>query len=161
MRTGLLAAAVLALAVAAPGATASGEPGSDCERGAPTVRVECPPVKAEVASIKIKRRTILVGVAVSSRATVKVFGQVSWKVRQPDGSNLGLIQGISAGASRQVDPGSVTSFRVRLEKTVLRRLGRITPEQSLRARMTVHVTDLAGRESDLVFRLRLHGRDRH
>jgi hypothetical protein len=161
MRTGLLATAVLALAIAAwaPGARATGEPGSDCEGNVPTVRVECPRVTSDVTSVKVARRAVLIEVDISSAAVVNVFGQVSWQVRQRDGSEAGLIQGISSGGPRAVEAGA-TNFRVRLGKTVLRRLGRIAPRQSLRARMTVLTIDLAGRESERVFRIRLPGRDR-
>ncbi len=162
MRTGLLATAAVALALTASvsSAAATGEPGSGCESDVPTVRVECPRVTATVESLHVARRAILVGVRTSSQARVQVFGQVSWQVRQPDGSNSGLTQGISAGSPRPVVGGAVTTFRVVLERTVLRRLGRITPQQSLLAQMTVRTIDLADREVDHSFRLKLHGRKR-
>lgn len=161
MRTGLLVTAVLALALTAwaPGAMATGEPGSDCEGNVPTVRVECPRVISHVTSVKVAQGAVLVEVDVSSAAVANVFGQVSWQVRQQDGSKAGLIQGISSGGPRAVEAGP-TTFRVRLGKTVLRRLGRIAPRQSLRARMTVFTIDLAGRESERVFRVGLPGRNR-
>jgi hypothetical protein len=160
MRASLIAALTLALAMAAgaPSAVATGEPGSECEGNVPTVRVECPRVISQVTSVKVARRAALVEVDVSSAAVVNVFGQVSWQVRRQDGSKTGLIQGISSGGPRAVEAGP-TTFRVRLGKTVLRRLGRIAPRQFLRARMTVFTTDLAGRESERVFRVKLHGRD--
>jgi hypothetical protein len=160
MRTGPVVTLMVALAMAAgaPGAVATGEPGSYCESNVPTVRVKCPRVISRVTSVKVARRAALVEVDVSSAAVVNVFGQVSWQVRQHDGSKTGLIQGISSGGPRAVEAGE-TTFRVRLGKTVLRRLGRIAPRQSLRARMTVLTTDLAGRESDRRFRVKLHGRD--
>ncbi len=162
MRTGLLATVAVALALAAwaPGAIATGEPGSGCESDVPTLRVECPRVATEVASVEVKRRAILVAVGVSSTARVQVFGQVSWQVRQPNGSNRGLTQGISAGAPRTIGPGAPTIYRVVLEDTVLRRLSRITPHQSLRASMTVATTDLAGRYTSHGFVVKLRGHDR-
>ena len=161
MRTALVVTLALALAVAAgaPNAVATGEPGSDCEGHVPTVRVECPRVISQVTAVKVAERAVLVEVDVSSAAVVNVFGQVSWQVRQQDGSKTGLIQGISSGGPRAVEAGP-TTFQVRLGKTVLRRLGRIAPRQSLRARMTVLTIDLAGRESERVFRVRLPGRNR-
>jgi hypothetical protein len=159
MRTGLIVTLMAALAAAAwaPGAVATGEPGSGCSAGGATI--ECPEVRTEVDSAVANRRAILVAVRVSSQARVQVFGQVSWQVRQRDGSNLGLIQGISARAPRTVAPEGLEIFRVPLGKTVSRRLGRLTRRQSLRALMTVRTTDLVGRESDQRFRVRLHGRD--
>jgi hypothetical protein len=146
MKTGLIATLTLTLAMAAgaPSAVATGEPGSDCEGNVPTVRVECPRVISHVTSVKVVRRAALVEVDVSSAAVVNVFGQVSWQVRQQDGSKTGLIQGISSGGPRTVEAGP-TTFR-------------IAPRQFLRARMTVFTIDLAGRESERVFRVKLHGR---
>ena len=162
MRTGLLATTAVAFAMAlpVPGAAATGEPGSGCAGDVPTVKIECPRVTAEITSVATKQKAILVGVETSSQAQVQVFGQVSWRIRQPDGSNGGLTQAISAGNPRTVAGATVTSFRVILEKTILRRLSRITPHQSLLAKMTVRTTDLAGRIVDHGFRLKLHGRER-
>jgi hypothetical protein len=159
MRTGVVATLAVALAVAAwaPSAVATGEPGSGC--ATETSTIECPEVTTEVDSAVAKRRAILVTVRVSSQARVQVFGQVSWQVRQRDGSNSGLLQGISAGAPRTVMPGRLKIFRVPLGKTVSRRLGRLTRQQTLTAQMTARTTDLAGRESDRRFTVRLHGRD--
>ncbi len=161
MRIGAAVAMAVMLTVSAftpsAAATATGEPGTGCPGES---LVACPRVTTEVASVTVARRAILVGVEVSSRALVQVFGQVSWQVRQPDGSNRGLTQGVSAGAPRPVTSVGPTIFRVPLGKAVSRRLARITPRQSLRAQMTVRTTDLAGRENDRGFRVRLHGRKR-
>jgi hypothetical protein len=89
-----------------------------------------------------KRNAILVKVGVSSQATVQVFGD----------------RGLSAGAARTVLPGAVVSFRLQLTKAVLRRLGRLSPRQALRAQVTVRTTDLAGRENDRLVAVKLRGR---
>jgi hypothetical protein len=159
MRTASIATLTLVLAVAswAPSAIATGEPGSGCLDGATTI--ECPRVTTEVDSAVANRRAILVAVRVSSQARVQVFGQVSWRVRQSDGSSDALLQGVSAGAPRTVAPGVRRTFRVPLGRALSRRLGRLTRRQSLRAQMTVLTTDLAGRESDRRFTVALHGRD--
>jgi hypothetical protein len=159
MRTAVVTILAVALAVAAwaPSAVATGEPGSGC--ATETSTIECPEVTTEVDSAVAKRRAILVTVRVSSQARVQVFGQVSWQVRQRDGSNRGLLQGVSAGAPRTVAPGRLRTFRVPLGRAVSRRLGRLTRRQSLTAQMTVRTTDLAGRESDRRFRVKLRGRD--
>jgi hypothetical protein len=159
MRTGLIVTLMAALAVAswAPSAVATGEPGSGCAAG--TATIECPEVTTEVVSAAANRRAILVSVRVSSQARVQVFGQVSWQVRQQDGSNRGLLQGVSAGAPRTVAPGVLRTFRVPLGKALSRRLGRLTRRQTLTAQMTARTTDLAGRESDRRFTVKLHGRD--
>lgn len=158
MRTCLIltVATVFALASWAHSALATGEPGSGCVDG--TTTIECPRVTTEVVSAAANRRAILVTVRVSSQARVQVFGQVSWQVRQQDGSNGRLLQGVSAGAPRTVAAGMLRTFRVQLGKAVSRRLGRLTRRQALTAQMTARTTDLAGRESDRRFTVRLHGR---
>lgn len=145
--------------------------GDETQDGCPwnaALQIECPPVTPKVDSIAPKERAILVKVGVSSQAQVQVFGQVSWKVRQKPGQgkgrarqgDRGLTVGLTAGAPRTVLPGTVASFRVRLPKAVLRRLGRLTPRQALRVRITIRTTDLAGRENDRLVTLKLRGRQR-
>ncbi len=171
IRTGIFIAAILAATalVFVPGAGAVvGEPdrdgdgyGDETEDGCPwnaAVQVECPPVTVKVNSTTVTRRAIVVKLGVSSEAKAQVFGQVSWQVRQPHGGKRGLTVGLSAGAPRTVLPGTVASFRVPLTKAVLRRLGRISPQQGLRAQMSVRTTDLAGRENDRVLTVKLRGR---
>jgi hypothetical protein len=58
-----------------------------------------------------------------------------------------------------VSAGETKKFRVPLSKLILRRLSRITPQQSLRALMTVRSTDIAGKVTDQRRRLRLKGRE--
>jgi hypothetical protein len=116
--------------------------GDETEDGCPwnaAVQVECPPVRPEVESVKPKQRAILVKLGVSSRARVHVFG---------------------AGGSRTVLPGTAVTFRVPLRKAVLRRLGRLTPQQALRVQITIRTTDLAGRENNRLFAVKLRGRRR-
>ena len=171
--TGALIATMLAATalVFVPGAGAAiGEPdrdgdgyGDETEDGCPwnaAVQVECQPVTIKVRSTTVTRRAIVLKLGVSSEARVQAFGQVSWQVRQPHGGKGGLTVGLSAGAPRTVLPGTVTSFRVPLTKAVLRRLGRISPRQALRAQMSVRTTDLAGRENDRVLTVKLRGRQR-
>lgn len=146
----ILAATALVFAPSV-GAT-SGEPdrdgdgyGDEREDGCPwnaAVQVECPPVLVQVRSVTTTERAIVFKLAVSSEARVRVFG------------NLGL----SAGPARTVLPGTVARFQVPLTESVRRRLGQIAPQQALRARMSVRVTDLAGRENDRVVTVKLRGR---
>ncbi len=126
----------------------------------PPAATDLPSPSLSVRSVVVKPRAIVVGVEVSFQTQVQVFGQVSWQVRQRDGSNRGLTQGVSAGAPRTVAPGAVASFRVQLEKTVLRRLARLTPQQSLRAQVTARTIDAAGREVDHGLTVKLRGHDR-
>jgi hypothetical protein len=145
--------------------------GDETQDGCPwnaALQTECPPVTPKVDSVAPKERAILVAVGVSSQAQVQVFGQVSWQVRQKAGQgsgrarkgDRGLTVGLSAGAARTVLPGTVANFRVPLPKSVLRRLGRIAPQQALRAQITIRTTDLASRENDRLVTVKLHGRRR-
>lgn len=136
--------------------------GDETEDGCPwnaAVQVECPPVTVKVRSTAVTRRAIVIELGVSSEARVQAFGQVSWQVSEGHGRKHGLAVGLSAGEPRTVLPGTVASFRVPLTKAVLRRLGRISPRKALRARMSIRVTDLAGRENDRVLTVKLHGRE--
>jgi hypothetical protein len=132
------------------------------------LQTECPPVTPRIESVTPKQSAIVVAVGVSSQATVQVFGQVSWQVRQKAGQGTvrgrkgdrGLTVGLTGGAPRIVAPGTVASFQVPLTKAVLRRLGRLTPQRALRAQVTIRTTDLAGRENDRLVTVKLRGRKR-
>jgi hypothetical protein len=131
-------------------ASVAGEPdrdgdgfGDETEDGCPwnaAVQVECPPVRVKVSSVVATRQAIVVKVGVSSRARVQIFGQAS------------------AGAPRTVGPGTVVTFRLPLTKAVLRRLGQLTPRQTLRVQIAIRTTDLAGRENNRLIAVKLRGR---
>jgi hypothetical protein len=113
--------------------------------------------------LKPKKKAIIATVSISSQASVQVFGEVSWQVRgRPKASarNHALTVLISAGGPRPMSGGETKTFRLPLEKPILRRLGRLTPKQALRALVTVRTTDVAGRISDQRHRVKLKGRDR-
>lgn len=172
IRSGIFLAAILAASALAfvPSAGAmAGEPdrdgdgyGDETEDGCPwnaAVQVECPPVTVKIRSTTVTGQAIVIKLGVSSEAQVQAFGQVSWQVSEGHGRQHGLAVGLSAGEPRTVLPGAVAGFRVPLTKAVLRRLGRISPRQALRAQMRVRVTDLAGRENDRVLTVKLRGRE--
>jgi hypothetical protein len=124
---------------------------------------ECPPVTVS-ARATAKEKSIVVDVGVSSEATVDVFGQVGWgfkpspKLKTAGAKPTRLIIGLS-GPKRTVLPGKKVPFKVPLRKPVLRRLSRLTPQQSLVAKLTVATTDLAGRERHRRLDVTLKGRD--
>ena len=130
-----------------------------CPRSSSSI-APCPLVTTTF-TMKPKGNSIIANVRVSSAASVQVFGQVSWQVRGKPKlrANHGLTVGISAGGPRQVSTGETKKFRVPLSKPILRRLGRITPHQALRALMTVRTTDIAGKITDQRRRLKLKGRE--
>jgi hypothetical protein len=131
-------------------------------------QAHCPAKKVEVVSMTLKRRAILVRVRTAYRASVQVFGQVSLPARQKPGQSASpsrkgdrsLTVGLSAGEDRLVVPARVATFRLPLPKPVLRRLGRLTPRQSLRGKLTVRATDSLNGEIERKLALKLHGRER-
>lgn len=135
-----------------------GDESQDGCTGSALIQGSCPTVTLRVTRAA-RKRAILVQVRASSEATVKVFGQVRWRVRKKAGKRR-LTVGLSAGRARTVLPGTTATFRVPLPKPVKRRLGRLTRSQALRARLTVRATDLGGRATVRRLKLKLHGRHR-
>jgi hypothetical protein len=126
------------------------------------LHTNCPPVTAQ-SKAEAKQKSILVRVGVSSEATIDVYGQVGWgfkpspKLKTAGSKPTRLIIGLS-GPKRTVLPGKRVPFRVPLPKAVLRRLGRLTPKESLTAKLTVSCTDLAGRIQHQRLDVKLRGR---
>ena len=108
----------------------------------------CPTVTFE-SHATAKKRSILVRVGVSSEALIDVYGQVGWgykpspKLKTAGSKPTRLIIALS-GPKKTALPGKQVPFRVPLRKAVLRRLGKLTPKESLTAKLTVSCTDLAG-----------------
>ncbi|HEU4945278.1 MAG TPA: hypothetical protein VFT10_08970 [Solirubrobacterales bacterium] len=132
----------------------------------PALHASCPPVVAPVtvrSKAEAKRKSILVRVGVSSEALIDVYGQVGWgfkpspKLKTAGDKPTRLIIGLS-GPKKTVLPGKRVPFRVPLPKAVLRRLGRLTPKESLTAKLTVSCTDLAGRIKNQRLDMVLKGR---
>ncbi len=125
---------------------------------------ECPVVTL-TATGKARKRSILVRVTASSEASVLVFGQVGWGFHSKRKPKAGkskptrLIVGLSGG-TKTVLPGETARFTIPLPKTVLRRLGRIAPQESLKAKIAARATDLAGRLTTRRLTVRLKGRER-
>jgi hypothetical protein len=132
---------------------------------------ECPTIALDAFPIVLKR-SVLVLVSASSTASVHVFGQTSWRLKPKGGARsskakpapgshktTGLIDGLTGG-TQTVNPGELARFNVKLPKSVKRRLGRISPSESLKASITASTTDLAGRTSTKVLTVRLPGQDR-
>jgi hypothetical protein len=119
---------------------------------------------------KVAKRAILVSVRVSSPARVMVYGQVGWNYRPRPHRRGGTAKGAAAkkrrlivgldGGEKDVFAGRRARFAVRLPGLVLRRLNRLGPNQSVRAKLTIRTTDLAGRIKHHRLRVKLRGRDR-
>lgn len=106
------------------------------------------PVVTLTANGKARKRSILVRVSASSQASVDVLGQVGWnfqpkrKPKPGKGKTARLIVSLSGG-TKTVISGETARFTVPLPKTVLRRLGRLEPSKSLKAKITVLATSVA------------------
>lgn len=128
----------------------------------PTHHGACPSVRLEITEFWAKRHSIVLHLTASSKTKVHVYGQVGWGFRPKQDPNRGkptrLIVGLRGG-TKTVKPGRETEFRVQLPKPVLRRLGRISPQESLKAKITASTEDLAGRVEVERVTVRLKGRD--
>jgi hypothetical protein len=129
----------------------------------------CPTIALDTFPTVLKR-SVLVLVSASESSWVQVFGQVGWKPRHKGGAlasktpgkpgdhvSTGVIVGLSGGTTL-VKPGEVTPYNVKLPKSVLRHLSDIPSKQVVKGTITARTTDLAGRVTDHMITIRLHGR---
>lgn len=136
-----------------------------CPRSAVFHRDACSAVRLGLKA-KVRERSILVRVSADMDVSVQVFGSASWGFRpKPKESaarrkkgNVNLIVGLRGG-KKDVSPGKASVFRVGLPKTVMRRLSRITPQESVRAEITALATDSEGALAERRLRLRLPGQE--
>lgn len=129
------------------------------------VQGDCPVVTLSARAVA-KRRVIVVRVNTNADASIRVLGQVGWNFRpkrerpvNPSKRTKRLIVALRGGR-KDVAAGATARFNVRLPKLVLRRLGRISPSESLKAKITVQATDLAGRITNRRLRVKLKGREK-
>jgi hypothetical protein len=134
-----------------------------CPRSAAFHRDACSAVTLTVDA-RARRRSILVRVGADMDVSVQVFGQVGWGFkakRKPRGGRskpTRLIVGLR-GSTKDIAPGEVASFRIALPKTVMRRLGRITLQESLKAEITARATDAEGALAERRVTVRLKGQE--
>jgi hypothetical protein len=123
----------------------------------------CSPVKLTVDA-KARRRSILVHVRADMKVSVQVFGQVGWGFKSKQKSSGGhskptrLIVGLQ-GSTRDVAAGKATAFRIALPKAVMRRLSRITPQESLKAQVSALATDSKGALAERRVTVKLKGQE--
>lgn len=134
-----------------------------CPQSAAFYRDACSAVTLTV-NTKARRRSILVRVRADMDVSVLVFGQVGWGFKSKRKSGGGrskptrLIVGLR-GSTKDIVPGKATSFRIALPKTVMRRLGRITPQESLKAEITALATDSDGALAERRVTVELKGQE--
>lgn len=102
---------------------------------------------------KVKPNAILVRVTASNETSVQVLGQVSWR----DGKRLRIF-GLGEKTPRMLPAATTGVFRLRLWKAIKRHLEQLSPKQSLRAKLSIGVTDVFGAVIRKRLTVRLHGR---
>lgn len=133
----------------------------ECPKSAAYHRETCSAVELDVRA-KARKRSILVRAEADMEVSLQVFGQVGWGFKAKGKRGPGhskptrLIVGLR-GATKHAAPGRVVTFGIALPKTVKRRLGRIGPQESLKAEITVSATDSAGALAERRVTVRLNG----
>jgi hypothetical protein len=135
--------------------------GDETQDGCPAssaIQTACP-ILSLTTRREVKAKAILVRATTTTDSSVQVYGQVGWQVKRPGGAKRRLIVGLSAGSPRSIGAGTASTFRLPLPKAVQRRLERLTPKQSLRASLTVNVSNVfaARIQQRLIVRLRGRG----
>lgn len=137
--------------------------GDESQDGCPqsdAVQLKCKPVSIDATAVA-KERSILFRVDVDARASVHVFGQVGWGFKpnpKAPGHTTRLIIALN-GNTKTVVPGKTAQLGIRLPKAVLRRLGRLTPDESVVAKIGISATDRQGVETIRRLRVRLRGQE--
>lgn len=132
----------------------------------------CPLPVTLAVKRRVRKRSILLKVRPSGPASVDVYGQVGWNFkpkrkrrsarrhrRGAGASKRGrkrLIVGLNGG-KKNVAPGAVTRFTIRLPKPVLLRLSRLNRKESVRAKLTLRATNPAGVSKNTRLRVKLRG----
>ena len=75
--------------------------------------------------------------------------------------SVSIVESVVAlsGSTETVVPGKTAELGIRLPKAVLRRLGRLTPDESVRAKIAVSATSRQGVETVRRLRVKLKGQE--
>ncbi len=112
-----------------------------------SVQAACP--IALTASAKVTGAAILLTVSTGPPARVYVNGQVGWGFKpKGGGKRKRLIVGLAGGA-QEVGYLASATFTVPLPKAVKRRLGKLAPKQSLKAKLDLEAIEIAGAPATL------------
>ncbi len=139
-----------------------GDESQDACPKSPDHHETCPRIRLEIAEFWAKQRSILLRITTSAKTEVRVIGQVGWGFKpkpDPNGNKSTRLIIALRGGRKTVSPGQARVFRVQLPKAVLRRLGRIGPQHSLKAKLVAFTEDLAGRTEAKRVTVHLKGRD--
>jgi len=116
------------------------------DAGNSTTSVPLPPLEVHASAQRASRRAVSILVTTSYQASVLVYGQIGWGINTKKGKHARLIVALDGGR-QTVSPGRVAIFEVKLPRSVLRRLHRLTPRQSLKARIAASASDASGRKA--------------
>lgn len=132
----------------------------------------CPTIALDAFPIVLKRSVLLL-VSASSATSVNVYGEVGLgpkpkpvargsKVRPVPGAKPPKQVSVSlSGGTQTLAVGQIGRFNVTLPKSVKRRLGQITPKESLTATITASTTDVTGKVTTKAVTVRLRGQKRN
>lgn len=115
---------------------------------------------------RAKERMIRTWVMATSWASVHVFGQVGWRLAPQGNRSSGdpgrkrLIVGLDGGTKEVAGEDAQFNFPIPLPKAVLRKLARMTPDESLKAKIAARYTDAAGRVGVKRIVVKLPGQER-
>jgi hypothetical protein len=123
----------------------------------PLLHTPCPFVRLRPTA-KVFRRGILVEVSTGDPTQVEVTGQVAWGYRPPGGGpSKRLIVGLSAGGAQDVGKEATVGFWLPLPSPVVRRLGKLTSKEKLKAHLAIVATDVVGHQTQRAMGVRLPG----
>jgi hypothetical protein len=123
----------------------------------PTTKDGCPAVNLRVKEAAVRERSILFRVTVGTKAKVRVVGQVAVGFTRPErGINGILLFSLDSGV-KNISPGRTARLATKLPKPLLQRLDRMSPHESLKAKISVSSLSVAGREVERKLTVRLPG----
>ncbi|HEY6731006.1 MAG TPA: hypothetical protein VI039_08270 [Solirubrobacterales bacterium] len=117
------------------------------------------PIGVSVTAVTVNRRAILLEITPKAWARIKVRGEYLWREPSKRPGEEGRLVGTDRDTHRKVaGANEPRTFRVPLPGKVLRRLNRLSPAQSMVARMEIYITDRDGWKSEKRMRIAIWGR---
>ncbi len=120
-----------------------------------TTQNGCPAVKLRVAEALAGARSILLRVAVATKAEVRVYADATYPQRLPGFDGESMVTELFGGGVKTVRPGKVASIGIKLSRRLQRHLKE--REQSLKVNLKVLATSVAGRTVERELTVRLPG----
>lgn len=134
--------------------------GDETQDGCPAsaaLQTPCP-VLGVKTSRTVKPNAVLISVATSNESAVQVLGQVQWQEKRPDGGGKLRTFGLGEKAPQMIAAGATGVFRLKLWGAIKRHLDQLPPQQTLRVKVRIGVTDVFHAVTVKTLNVRLHGR---